>query len=311
MRWVTYVSPTDGRDRVGLVEDGAVHGLPGPARLVDLIATGQAGLVEAAAALDRDGASEIVDEAEVRLRPPVPDPPSVRDFMAFEEHVVTSYSALGQQVHPNWYELPVFYFSNPAAVCGPHDPVPIPPGSQAFDYELEIAAIIGRPGSDIPVHRAGQHIAGYAVLCDWSARDLQDREMKVNLGPAKSKDTATSVGPYLVTPDEIEHARTGKGYRLRMTASVNGRQYSAGTWETIHWSFEQMISYASRGTTLRTGDVLGSGTVGTGCILELSRVHGTDPYPWLQESDRVELTVEGLGTVTAVIEKGRSPEPLT
>jgi 2-keto-4-pentenoate hydratase/2-oxohepta-3-ene-1,7-dioic acid hydratase in catechol pathway len=310
MRWATYLSPTDGTERVGLVHGGAIHGLRGTTTLVDLIADGPSRLRDAAALLHRQGPLEIVPEQQARLLAPIPRPPAVRDFMAFEEHVVTSYAALGQRVHPNWYEVPVFYFTNPAAIRGPHDTVTVSPGSQAFDYELELAAIIGTPGADIPVDQAGEHIAGYTVLCDWSARDLQEAEMKVGLGPAKGKDGATSIGPYLVTPDEIAHLRVGKGYRLSMTASVNGGHYSTGNWQTIHWSFEQMISFASRGTELRPGDVIGSGTVGTGCILELSRVHGGDRYPWLRPGDRVELTVDQLGTLTSTITSGHPPQPL-
>src|SRR5690606_24827633 len=129
----------------------------------------------------------------------------------------------------------------------------------------------------------------YVLLCDWSARDLQAVEMAVQLGPAKGKDTATSLGPFLVTPDELEQYRAGDGYDLPLTASVNGRAYSAGSWKDLYWSFPQMLAYASRGTVLHPGDVIGSGTVGTGCILELSRVHGTEAYPWLEPGDRVRL----------------------
>ncbi|MEV6654968.1 fumarylacetoacetate hydrolase family protein [Streptomyces sp. NPDC051219] len=189
---------------------------------------------------------------------------------------------------------PGLLLHEPGRGPGPNDTVTVSPESEAFDYELELAAITGTPGTDIPVDKASEHIAGYTILCDWSARDLQELEMKVGLGPAKGKDGATSIGPHLVTPDEIAHLRAGKGYQLFMTASVNGDVYCTGTWETIHWSFEQMISFASRGTELRPGDVIGSGTVGTGCILELSRVHGGDRYPWLRPGDRVELTVDQL-----------------
>jgi 2-keto-4-pentenoate hydratase/2-oxohepta-3-ene-1,7-dioic acid hydratase in catechol pathway len=246
----------------------------------------------------------------VALRAPVPVPPSIRDFMAFEEHVVTSMRAIGRDVDPVWYQIPVFYFTNPAAVHGPRDAVRVSPGSQAFDYEMEIAAIIGKPGSNIPVSEAEDHIAGYAVLCDWSARDLQEQEMAQGLGPAKGKDSATSIGPWLVTPDEIADRRKDKGFDLTAQTTVNGKPYSAGNWSTIYWSFAQLISYASRGTELRTGDIIGSGTIGTGCILELSRVHGADQYPWLEPGDRVRVEVEGLGAIESVIEKADRPLPL-
>lgn len=308
MRWVTYVSPTNGEENAGLVVDDRVHGLPG-GRLLDLL--GDDGVrLRAAGEQALRAPAEVVPLAVVELRAPLPAPPSVRDFMAFEEHVHTSMAAIGSQVDPTWYEIPVFYFTNPAAVKGPHDPVPVPPGSTQFDYELEIAAVIGRAGSDVPVDQAEDLVAGYTLLCDWSARDLQAHEMRQGLGPAKGKDSSTSLGPALVTPDELEPHRSGKGFALRMQAWVNGRPYSDGTWATIHWSFAQMISYASRGTTLRPGDIIGSGTVGTGCILELSRVHGSERYPWLVPGDEVRLEVEQLGVLSSTVVPGPAVVPL-
>ncbi len=244
------------------------------------------------------------------LRAPIPVPPSVRDFMAFENHAVTAVEAIGGKLSPVWYQTPAFYFTNPAAVCGPRDPVPVAPGSTAFDYELEVAAVIGAPGENLGVKDAEQHIAGFMLLCDWSARDLQEHEMAIGLGPAKGKDTATSLGPWLITRDELADVRTGKGYDLAMTADVNGRRYSAGNWSTLYWTFAQLIAYASRGTQLRPGDVIGSGTVGTGCILELSRVHGPNAYPWLQPGDQVSLAVDRLGSIDAVILPAADEQPL-
>ncbi|NMH97490.1 fumarylacetoacetate hydrolase family protein [Pseudonocardia acidicola] len=300
MRWVTYLSPADGQQHIGLVRGGAVAGLRGRDRLLDLFGDDGERLAEAARSIESDPL-EVIPEADATLCAPVPVPPSIRDFMAFEEHVVTSMAALGRTVDPVWYEIPVFYFTNPAAVRGPCDDVEISPGSTQFDYELEAAAIIGRPGANIRVEDAESHIAGYTILCDWSARDLQDHEMRQGLGPAKGKDGATSLGPYLVTPDELADHRGGNAFDLPMTATVNGRRYSAGNLADLHWSFAQMISYASRGTTLRPGDVIGSGTVGTGCILELSRVHGEQAYPWLSPGDEVVLEIERLGAVRSRI----------
>jgi 2-keto-4-pentenoate hydratase/2-oxohepta-3-ene-1,7-dioic acid hydratase in catechol pathway len=230
--------------------------------------------------------------------------------MAFEEHVVTSTEALGHSVDPVWYKMPLFYFSNPAAVLGPRDNVAISPGSQQWDYELEIAAVVGRGGRDLDPATAESHIAGYLILCDWSARDIQAAEMLGMLGPAKGKDSATSLGPWLVTPDELGPRRAGHAYDLEMTASVNGRRWSTGNMSTIYWSFGQLLAYASRGTELRPGDIIGSGTVGTGCILELSRVHGSDAYPWLTPGDKVNLEVTGLGTIDASMTRGVSVVPL-
>ena len=297
MRWCTYSADGDA-PRAGLVVGDVVHGMPAGTALVDLLGTPQV----LAAAADAARSAPAQPLTEVRLHAPVPRPPSVRDFMAFEEHVVTSTEALGLKVDPLWYEIPVFYFTNPAAILGPNDDVPIAPGSSAYDYELEIAAVIGTPGGDIAARDADAHIAGYTILCDWSARDLQEREMKLNLGPAKGKDTATSIGPVLVTPDELEHLRSGNAYDMTMTASVNGREYSRGNFADIHWDFGALIEHASRGTRLVTGDVIGSGTVGTGCILELSRTHGGDVYPWLAPGDEVTCSIPPIGEITARIQ---------
>lgn len=309
MRWATYVSPTDQTERPGVLHDGAIHGLRGTERLIDLLGDDGGTLAEAGQRAVADPL-EVVAEADAVLRAPVPAPPSVRDFFAFEEHVVTSNRALGGDIDPEWYELPVFYFSNPAAIIGPRDAVRISPGSEQFDYELEIGAVIGRGGSDLRPEEAEAHIAGYTIFCDWSARDLQAREMRQNLGPVKGKDTATSIGPYLVTPDELESARGGNAYNLRMTATVNGKPYSAGTFADIYWTYGQLLAYASRGTRLVPGDVIGSGTVGTGCILELSRVHGLDAYPWLRPGDRVKLEVEQLGSIEAELQPSIPVIPL-
>ena len=309
MRWATYLSPTDGQQHVGLVRDGTVAGLRSPDRLLDLLGDDGRRLAEAARSIDSDPL-EAIPEDGATLCAPVPMPPAIRDFMAFEEHVVTSMAALGRTVDPVWYDIPVFYFTNPAAVRGPHDDVEISPGSEQFDYELEAAVVIGRPGTNIRVEDAESHIAGYTILCDWSARDLQDHEMRQGLGPAKGKDGATSIGPYLVTPDELHDRRGGNAYDLPMTATVNGRSYSAGNLADLHWSFAQMISYASRGTTLRPGDIIGSGTVGTGCILELSRVHGEQAYPWLAPGDDVVLEIERLGAVRSRIRPAQEVVPL-
>jgi 2-keto-4-pentenoate hydratase/2-oxohepta-3-ene-1,7-dioic acid hydratase in catechol pathway len=310
MRWVNYTTTSGGSPRAGLVREGNVYGVEGQRTLIDLISDYGTRLKAAAEKVIASPA-EVLSVEEVMLRPPILVPPSIRDFMAFEEHVTTSMSAIGHVVDPTWYEIPVFYFTNPAAVKGPYDPVAISPGSDQFDYELEVAAVIGREGSDIPPGRAEEYIAGYTILCDWSARDLQAREMRQALGPAKGKDSATSMGPFMVTPDELEPFRSDKGFKLQMRAYVNDSLYSEGSWSDIHWSFPQMISYASRGTRLVPGDVIGSGTVGTGCILELSRVHGSDRFPWLKAGDRVRLDVEELGVIESVIRDGSKVVPLT
>jgi len=300
MRWCTYISPTDSTDRVGLLHEGQIRGLPGTGSLVDLLGDDGERMREAAGRALSDPA-EVVAEGGVRFRAPVPRPPSIRDFYAFEEHATTAANALGRDVAPVWYEIPLFYFTNPAATRGPYDDVPVSPGSRSFDYELEVAAVVGRAGSDLDPATAEEHVAGYLVMCDWSARDLQAREMQGHLGPAKGKDGATSFSAFLVTPGEIEDRRGGNAYDLEMTASVNGKPYSRGNLSTIYWRFGEMLAYASRGTELRPGDVIGSGTVGTGCILELAAVHGPDAYPWLEPGDQVRLEVDRIGVISATI----------
>jgi 2-keto-4-pentenoate hydratase/2-oxohepta-3-ene-1,7-dioic acid hydratase in catechol pathway len=308
MRFSTYRAPAGG-EQVGVWADGRLYPVPGASRLTGLLGDDGTRLREAAAAA-RAGSVAGVDPATVELLAPVPVPPSIRDFMAFEEHVVTATAAIGLQVDPLWYEQPVFYFTNPAAVRGPSADIAIPPGSSAFDYELEVAALVGREGSDLTPAEAAGHIAGFMLFCDWSARDLQGAEMKLNLGPAKGKDSANGFGPWLVTADELAPLASGHGYDLAMSASVNGRPYSAGNLSALYWSFGEMISYASRGTRVVPGDIIGSGTVGTGCILELSRVHGREAYPYLRSGDRVRLEAGLLGAIDASIVAGQPPVPL-
>jgi 2-keto-4-pentenoate hydratase/2-oxohepta-3-ene-1,7-dioic acid hydratase in catechol pathway len=297
MRWSTFRT-ADGDEQVGLWDGGRLHPVPGRASLLELIA-GERFDQAAQEALEQPG----LDPADVVLLPPVPRPPSIRDFMAFEEHVVTASAAIGLEVDPLWYSQPVFYFTNPASLLGAHADVAVPPGSQALDYELEIAAVVGREGRDLAPAEATDHIAGYVLFCDWSARDLQGTEMKLNLGPAKGKDFASSCGPWMLTPDELPPGAA-------MAASVNDRPCSAGRLDTLYWSFAEMIAYASRGTRVVPGDLIGSGTVGTGCLLELSRVHGAEAYPWLRAGDRVHLEADGLGAIDAGVVPGSAPVPL-
>jgi len=255
---------------------------------------------------------------QVRLRAPIPEPPSVRDFYAFEQHVKTARAKRNLDMIPEWYEIPVFYFSNPAAINGPDDPIAYPKGTEWLDYELEVACVIGKPGKDIPVEAAADYIAGYTIMNDWSARDVQRKEMLMSLGPAKGKDFATSLGPWLVTPDELADRRAGLGkterYEMTMLARVNGQKLSRGNFKDIYYSFPQLIAHASTNVWLKPGDVIGSGTVGTGCLLELTPPAPTlpadqrPPAPisyeqlrWLQRGDVVELEIDGLGVISNAI----------
>ena len=229
-----------------------------------------------------------------RFGPPVLRPPSLRDFYAFEGHVRTMWERRGGEVPETWYRLPIFYFSNVSEIRGPDDPIWSPAASHELDYELEVAAVVDTPARDLPPDRAEEAIGGYTIFNDWSARDLQREETAVRLGPAKGKDFASSFGPWLVTPDELADARSGTGYDLAMTAEVNGTETSRGRWADAQFSFGEMLARASADVHLRPGDLVGSGTVGTGCLLE---VRDATLGRYLEPGDEVVLRVERLGAL--------------
>ncbi|MEV6078840.1 fumarylacetoacetate hydrolase family protein [Streptomyces sp. NPDC052069] len=302
------------RPRVAVVEDdGTLFPLPGVTSLTDLIREtgGLAGLLAAAAVAQDVPPGPHV--SQVRLLAPL-QPSSVRDFVTFEEHVEgVRRSVSGEAGVPEqWYEAPTFYFTNPHAVFGPHDDVPMPPGSSVLDFELEVAAVIGRDGRDLTSAQAQDHIVGYTIFNDWSARDLQSAEMQVGLGPCKGKDTASTLGPYLVTADELEPYRDSEGFlRLALTAEINGAKVGNDLLSNMSWTFEEMAAYASRGTSIVAGDVLGSGTCGNGgCLAELWGRSGEQSPSPLGPGDTVTLTVEGLGSLTTRITPGVAPVQL-
>jgi fumarylacetoacetate (FAA) hydrolase len=239
-----------------------------------------------------------VAAAEVDLGPPILRPTSLRDFYAFEQHVGTMWKRRGMQIPEAWYRLPVFYFSNVSEIRGPGEPVWAPRGCSELDYELEVCALIDTPAVDLEPEGAEEAVGGYLILNDWSARDLQREETTVRLGPAKGKDFASSIGPWLVTADELADARRGKGYELSMTAHVNEVETSRGSWATAHFSFGEMLARASADVRLRPGDLLGSGTVGTGCLLEIK---DETIGRWLQPGDTVTLEIERLGALRSPI----------
>jgi 2-keto-4-pentenoate hydratase/2-oxohepta-3-ene-1,7-dioic acid hydratase in catechol pathway len=208
---------------------------------------------------------------------------SLKDFLAFEVHLSNARKRNNMEIPPAWYELPVYYKGNHRTLGGHDEFVYWPRFSEQMDYELELACIIGKEGIDIPVEHADQYIGGYCIMNDWSARDIQMKEMSVGLGPAKGKDFATSMGPWLVTPDEFDPATA------RMVARVNGEVWSDGQYSTVHWSFAQMLAHVSMDEAVYPGDVFGSGTVGFGCGLE----HGR----WLQPGNLVELEITGLSVL--------------
>jgi fumarylacetoacetate (FAA) hydrolase len=257
----------------------------------------EAALAGLAGSLSIGGAEMLLPLSQVRLLAPLPRPASLRDFYAFEQHVATAYHAAGRHVPPEWYDIPVFYFGNHGAIFGPDAEIPMPQ-SRALDYELELACVIGRVCRDVQPEDADQVIAGYTILNDWSARDLQREEMRVGLGPAKGKDFATSLGPAIVTLDELfDYALPDGRHNLTMLARVSGEQRSHGNARDSYYTFGELIARASRDCTLYPGDVIGSGTVGSGCLLELTGGQG----PWLQVGDVVELEISGLGVLRNTI----------
>jgi 2-keto-4-pentenoate hydratase/2-oxohepta-3-ene-1,7-dioic acid hydratase in catechol pathway len=308
MRFATWED--GGIVTAGVVGEHGLHALPPDVTVLDLVRAGlPAALDTGLAALS----APPVPLAEVRLLPPL-QPPTIRDFVAFEEHVEGVRKAIdgADGVVPEWYEAPTFYFANPYALVGAHDDVPVPPGSQRFDFELEVAVVVGRDGASLSPEAAREHVFGYTVLNDWSARDLQAREMKVNLGPAKGKDSATTLGPWLVTADELEPYRDTDGFlALDMRVSVDDVEIGQDLLSNMSWPFEELIAYASRGTEVRAGDVLGSGTCGNGgCLAELWGRRGELTPPPLQPGDVVEMTVEGIGTIRNRVVPGLELPPV-
>jgi fumarylacetoacetate (FAA) hydrolase len=245
---------------------------------------------------------------DVQLLAPVPDPPSLRDGYAFRQHVETARRNRGLEMTPVFDSFPVFYFGNHHTVLGPGPVFGMPDHFKKLDFELEAAVVISRKGKNIRVEEADAYIAGLMILNDFSARTLQMEEMLLNLGPAKGKDFATATGPWLVTLDELKNHETpgkrnhtGKSWNLEMSAAVNGKNVSRGNLSDMEWTFAELIARASYGVELYPGDIIGSGTVGTGCFLELN---GTgklkDPgytEQWLQPGDEMELKIEALGSL--------------
>jgi len=254
--------------------------------------------VSRAGAIDRlkgPGHRPLARPVTETYRLPPLQPLTLRDAYAFEQHVRTANENRGRSVPEEWYKFPVFYYTNPHTVFGHQAAIPYPPYTQALDYELEIAAVIGKGGQNLGAEEAAAHIFGFTIFNDWSARDIQRLEMKVGLGPAKGKDFASSLGPCLVTVDELADRATGRPgvFNLEMTARVNGEIRSQGNFKDITWSFGEIVARASEFCPLFPGEVIGSGTVGTGCLLELTKGEG----PWLQPGDLVELEIERLGTL--------------
>lgn len=240
-------------------------------------------------------------ESEFSFLPPVVRPHAFRDFYAFEQHVKTARGRRGLEVPPAWYEVPVFYFSNHNALVGHHAAIHAPRDCAELDYELELGVVIGHGGRDIAPERAWEHVAGFTIINDLSARDLQRKEMAVGLGPAKGKDFATAVGPWLVPRSAFADRIQGETLTLEMAARINGREFSRGNAATLHHSVPRLIAQASRDVELFAGELIGTGTVGTGCILELGP---ETTGGWLKPGDVVELEIERIGVLrTRIVER--------
>jgi fumarylacetoacetate (FAA) hydrolase len=241
---------------------------------------------------------------EVTLLSPVPRPTSMRDGYAFRQHVEAARRNRGVEMIPEFDLFPVFYFTNHNGVIGQGPMRVMPEHLKKLDFELEAAIVIGKKGRNIKAADADSYIAGYTIMNDWSARYLQMEEMKLSLGPAKGKDFATALGPWLVTKDELESKKItsadGDRYDLTMTCTVNGKELSRGNLKDMTWSFAQLIERASYGVTLMPGDVIGSGTVGTGCLLELNGSKITDNL-WIQIGDTVTCAIDMLGSLTNTV----------
>jgi 2-keto-4-pentenoate hydratase/2-oxohepta-3-ene-1,7-dioic acid hydratase in catechol pathway len=290
MKLVTFQIGND-RPRAGALIDGgnSVVDLQ-PASVLSIVEGGPNALDRAAETLKRPAREAVFALTDVTLLAPIPQPPQMRDFLCFEKHLKQGFEAIAKmrgieaRIPTVWYERPIFYHPNRLNVCGTGADVPWPAYSEEMDFELEFGCYIGKPGKDIPRERAREHIFGYTVFNDFSARDEQTREMMGQLGPGKGKDfdNANAMGPCLVTADEIRDV-----YDLQMIVRVNGEERGRGSTREMHWRFEDCIAHVSRSETLHPGEFFASGTVGNGCGLEHMR--------FLEPGDTVELEVEGIG----------------
>jgi len=316
MKLVSY--KTEDCEHLGLYVNGHIYNLNScdkliPDSMIEFLKGGEE-LMARAAKIDEaiKAGEEAKEELFFELIAPVPHPASLRDAYAFRQHVATARRNRGLDMIPEFDEFPVFYFTNHNAVRGPGDIECMPDHFEHLDFELEVAAVINKKGRNIKAEEADEYIAGFMIMNDLSARVLQMQEMKLNLGPAKGKDFCTATGPWLVTPDELESYKispkaghTGNTYNLQMRCWVNGDLVSNGNMGDMDWTFAEIIERCSYGCDLLPGDVIGSGTVGTGCFLELN---GTGKLnnpnyqaQWLQPGDLVEMEVVGLGRLNNVI----------
>ncbi|MGY0390318.1 fumarylacetoacetate hydrolase family protein [Nocardioides sp. WG-D5] len=311
MRWVTYDAGAGAR--TGVLDGDEIFGLVPGVTLLSLLQGDDGTLGEAGDAARRKP-EEVRAVADVRLLSPLPRPPSVRDGLCFLDHLRGCYRALGrsEDLDPTWSQVPAFYFSNAAAVVGPYDDVPMAPGTRMFDLELEVGMVLGRGGRDLDPRDAESHIVGFTLFNDWTARDHQVRDLALGIGMGKSKDSAITLGPALVTVDELEPYRRDGRLALELSASVNGEEITRGSLDRTDWTLGELIAFISRGVDLHPGDVIGSGTVPGGCLLEhVDTSDMADFDRWLKPGDVVSLTGQGLGETRQTVRPGADVLPLS
>lgn len=310
MRWVTYEGANG--DRVGVVSDGQIYALPAGTALIDLLADGLEELLAVGEQALRFP-DETVALNAVTLRAPIPKPPAVRDALCYFDHLRNIQEGLGvgRLLNQTWYEIPAFYFCCPSTILGPYEDVPMAPGSAWQDFELEIAAVIGKGGKDLTISEAEEAIIGYTIMNDWSARDLQLHERALAIGLAKGKDSGITLGPWLVTADELRpHQRNGR-LDLEVTALVNERVIGSGSTAQMDWTFGEVISFASRGVPLSPGEIFGSGTVPTCTLFEhLTLAEPASFAGWLKPEDVVTLRIDGIGETRQSLRATPDPVPL-
>ena len=317
MKLVSYLK--SGEIQLGAIVNEAVYNLQSvnenlPKNIIDFFHASNELIQQTEKQLSKiaDNSLSIEPVKEFSLLAPVPRPTSCRDGYAFRQHVESARRNRGVEMIKEFDQYPIFYFTNHNAVQGPGDIYCMPDHFQQLDFELEVAIVIGKEGRNIKAKDADAYIAGFTIMNDLSARKLQMEEMLLNLGPAKGKDFSTVIGPWLVTPDELsaylvpaKQGHVGNNYNLSMKCWVNDILVSEGNVKDMDWTFAEIIERCSYGVTIFPGDVIGSGTVGTGCFLELNgtgKLHNPNYEPqWLQANDTVKMTIDGLGTLVNTI----------
>ncbi|HRP89875.1 MAG TPA: fumarylacetoacetate hydrolase family protein [Edaphocola sp.] len=317
MKFVSHLQ--GGKEQVAVLENGQLYNTQDidsslPSTMKGMLEDWDTNLGKARKAMEQAHLASIknITFEEAQVLAPVPQPTSCRDGYAFRQHVAAARRNRGVEMIPEFDQYPIFYFTNHNAIQGPGTIECMPDHFDKLDFELEIAIVVGKKGRNIKAAEADDYIAGFCIMNDMSARTLQMEEMKLNLGPAKGKDFSTVIGPWLITPDELEGFKipakpkhTGNNYNLKMTCKVNGIQVSEGNVGSMDWTFAEILERCAYGADILPGDVIGSGTVGTGCFLELNgtaKLNNPDAQPqWLQPNDEVVLEIEQLGVLKNTI----------